>query len=422
MLDKLKNVFKGKQPTKYVVLGASAAGINAVKTLRELDKEADIILISKDEKIYSRCMLHHVISNHKTVEEINFVEEKFIDDNKIKWIKNQEVKGIDEKAKLVELEGKIIEYDKLLIATGASSFIPPIKNLRDGNFVYAVRNIEDIYKIKEKASKSKNVAIIGAGLVGIDAVAGLMDYENLNVSLVYTEPFVLNKQLDKYTASTYENKFLKKGVKLYPNSKIQEISLKDNKDVKGIKLENDILVECDMIIVATGVSPSVEFVNNTKIECDRGIVINDKCETTVENIYAAGDVVGKNAIWPLAVKQGITAAYNMAGVEKQINDSFAFKNSMNFMGIATVSLGIVNPIDESYKVVTRCDGDDYKKFIYKDDVIYGVVAQGDISYTGALAYLIKNNVKIPNIEDRIFDIGYGDFLTLKENGEFCYSL
>lgn len=422
MLDKLKNIFKGKQPTKYVVLGASAAGINAVKTLRELDQEGDIILISKDEKIYSRCMLHHVISNHRTVEEINFVDEKFIDDNKIKWIKNQEVKGIDEKAKLVELEGKIIEYDKLLIATGASSFIPPIKNLREGNFVYAVRNIEDIYKIKEKALQSKNVAIIGAGLVGIDAVVGLMDYKNLNVSLVYTEPFILNKQLDKHTASTYENKFLEKGVKLYPNSKILEITLEENNDVKGIKLEDDIFIESDMIVVATGVSPNVEFTNNTKIECDRGIVINDKCETSVANIYAAGDVVGKNAIWPLAVKQGIVAAHNMVGISKELDDSFAFKNSMNFLGIATVSLGIVNPPDDTYKVVTRRDGDDYKKFIYKDDIIYGVVAQGDISYTGALAYLIKNNVSIPNLEERIFDIGYGDYLTLKENGEFCYSL
>lgn len=421
MLDKFKNLFKGKQPTKYVVLGASAAGINAVKILRELDEEADIILISKDEKIYSRCMLHHVISNHRTVEEINFVEENFIENNRIKWMKNQEVKGIDEKAKLIELEGKIVEYDKLLIATGSSSFIPPIKNLRYGNFVYAVRNIEDIYKIKEKALQSKNVAIIGAGLVGIDAVVGLMEYENLNVSLVYTEDFILNKQLDKNTASTYENKFLEKGVKLYPNSKIQEIELKENQDVKSIKLENDVSIECDMVVVATGIFPNIDFIDNTRIECDRGIVINDKCETTVEDIYAAGDVVGKNAIWPLAVKQGIVAAYNMVGISKELNDSFSLKNSMNFMGIATVSLGIINPLDETYKVVTRCDGDDYKKFIYKDDVIYGVVAQGDISYIGALAYLIKNSVKVPNLEERIFDIGYGDFLTLKENGEFCYS-
>lgn len=422
MLDKMKNLFKSNHVTRYVVLGASAAGINAVKTLREIDKESKIILISKDEKIYSRCMLHHVISNHKTVEQINFVEEDFIEQNNINWIKNQNVKSIDEKEKIVQLDNQIVEYDKLLIATGASAFVPPIKNLREGKNVFAVRNIEDIYQIKDKAPNVSKVAIIGAGLVGIDALVGLMEYENLEVSLVYTEPFILNKQLDKYTASTYENKFIEKGAKLYPNSKIKEIVLNDDKEVSGIRVDDEKIIECDMIIVATGVSPNVEFVNNTSIECNRGIVINSKCETNVSDIYAAGDVVGKNAIWPLAVKQGITAAYNMLGVEKEVGDSFSLKNSMNFMGIATVSLGMVSPEDDSYKVCTRIDSDDYKKFIYKDDVIYGVVAQGDISYTGALAYLIKNSIKIEYLDNRIFDIGYGDYLELKENGEFCYSV
>ena len=408
--------------TDYVVLGASASGINAAKTLRELDKDANIVLISKDEKIYSRCMLHHVISNHKTVEQINFVEDNFIEKNNIKWIKGRNIKGIDSEAKLIELEDQIIEYNKLLIATGASAFIPPIKNLRDGNFVYTLRNIDELHKIKEKASTSNKVAIIGAGLVGIDALVGLLEYENLEVSLVYTEDYILNKQLDKYSASTYEKKFIEKGAKLHSKASIKEIVLDKSKDVKAIKFEDGTLVECDMIIVATGVIPNADFINGTNIEYNRGIVINDRCETTEANIYAAGDVVGKNAIWPLAVKQGIVAAYNMLGKEKKIEDSFSFKNSMNFMGVATISLGITNPIDDTYAVVSRCDENGYKKFIYKDNVICGLVSQGDISYTGTVAYLIKNKVEIPNLEKRIFDVGYADFLELKENGEFCYNI
>ena len=422
MLDKIFNLFKTKKTADYVILGASAAGINAARTLRELDKEVNIILISKDDKIYSRCMLHHVISNHKTVEEISFVEKSFIEDNNIKWIKGRNIKGIDSESKLVELDDQIIEYDKLLIATGASAFIPPIKHLRDGKFVYTLRNIDEVSKIKEKALKSKQVTVIGAGLVGIDALVGLLEYENLEVSLVYIEDYILNKQLDKQSASLYEEKFKEKGAKLYPNSSIKEIVLQNNKEVKAIKFEDGSLLECDMIIVSTGVAPNADFINGTNIQYDRGIVINNKCETAEEDIYAAGDVVGKNAIWPLAVKQGIVAAYNMLGKEKEIGDSFSFKNSMNFMGIATVSLGITSPIDESYRVVSRSDEKGYKKFIYKNNIIYGVVAQGDISYTGTIAYLIKNKIEIPDLEKRIFDVGYADFLALKENGEFCYNI
>ncbi|HBG2188504.1 TPA: NAD(P)/FAD-dependent oxidoreductase [Clostridioides difficile] len=406
----------------YVVLGASAAGINAVKTLRELDKDSNIVVISKDENVYSRCMLHHVISEHRTLKQINFVDEDFMEQNNVKWIAGKTVKGIDINKKVVQTEDITVNYDKLLIATGASSAIPPIKNLRDGNFVYSVRNIDDIYKIKEKAQNSKNVVIIGAGLVGIDALVGLFKYEQLNISVVFMEKYILDRQLDEYTASVYENKFKEKGVKFYPSASIQEIVLDNSKNVTGVAFSNGEVLDADMVIVATGVKPNADFLDGTGIEYDRGIIIDDMCQTTQKDIYAAGDVVGKNAIWPLAVKQGIVAAYNMVGKDKKIEDEFAFKNSMNFMDIPTISIGMNTPVDDSYKVLTRHGINDYKKFVFKDNVIYGAVIQGDISYVGVLTYLIKNKVEIYDLENRIFDICYADFFNIKENGEFCYSV
>lgn len=418
MLNKFINKFTSKKENNqncksnkkdYVILGASAAGINAAKTLRDLDLDSNITVISKDEKVYSRCMLHHVISNHRTVEEINFVEDNFMENNNIYWIKNKSVKSIDTKNKKVVIEGQELDYDKLLIATGASAFIPPIRNIKEGNYIYPLRNIDDVYEIKEKAKISKKVAIIGAGLIGIDALTGLMEYKNLEVSLIYPSDYILDKQLDEYSAKVYENKFIENGANLYSGQPVNEIILDKENNVSGVQLGNGTVVECDLLIVSTGVTPNIDFIKETNIENNRGIVINDKCETTVDDVYAAGDVVGKNAIWPLAVKQGIVAAHNMAGSERNIEDDFTFKNSMNFMGIPTVSLGIVNPEGDDYDTITRCDNDGYKKFIYKDDRIYGLIAQGDISYIGALTQIIKNKVEIPDLKNRIFDIGYADF-------------
>lgn len=427
MLNKFISKFIDNKDIKsnrksYVILGASAAGINAARTLRELDIESNITIISRDEKVYSRCMLHHVISNYKNVEEINFVEENFMEENNINWIKNKSIKSIDTENKKVVIENQELAYDKLLIATGASAFIPPIKNIKDGNYIYSLRNIDDVYEIKEKAKTSKKVAIIGAGLIGIDALVGLIDYDDLEVSLIYPTDYILDRQLDKYSAEIYENKFIEKGVKLYSGQPVSEIILDNENNVSGVQLGNGIVVECNMLIVSTGVTPNTEFIKNTNIDDNKGIIINDKCETTVKDVYAAGDVVGKNAIWPLAVKQGIIAAYNMAGVEKVIEDDFTLKNSMNFMGIPTVSLGIINTEDNGYNSITRFDNGSYKKFIYKDNVIYGLIAQGDISYVGALTYIIKNKIEIPNLKNRIFDIGYADFFSMKENGEFEYSI
>ena len=427
MLNKVINKLVSNEENKsnkknYLILGASAAGINAAKTLRDLDLDSNITVISKDEKVYSRCMLHHVISNHRTVEEINFVEDNFMENNNIYWIKNKSVKSIDTKNKKVVIEGQELDYDKLLIATGASAFIPPIRNIKEGNYIYPLRNIDDVYEIKEKAKISKKVAIIGAGLIGIDALTGLMEYKNLEVSLIYPSDYILDKQLDEYSAKVYENKFIENGANLYSGQPVNEIILDKENNVSGVQLGNGTVVECDLLIVSTGVTPNIDFIKETNIENNRGIVINDKCETTVDDVYAAGDVVGKNAIWPLAVKQGIVAAHNMAGSERNIEDDFTLKNSMNFMGIPTVSLGIVNPEGDDYDTITRCDNDGYKKFIYKDDRIYGLIAQGDISYIGALTQIIKNKVEIPDLKNRIFDIGYADFFSMKENGEFEYSI
>lgn len=431
MLDKIFNKLSSKKeskyveikgnPNKYVILGASAAGINAAKVLRKLDPQGSITVVSQDDKIYSRCMLHHVISNHRTVESINFVDEDFMEKNNITWMKNNKVKKLDTENKIVCLEKKEISYDKLLIATGAKSFVPPIKNIKEGKNIYSLRDIEDVINIKEKIKGSKKVAIIGAGLIGIDILTSLLDRGDLEVSLIYPNDYILDLQLDEYSAKVYENKFIEMGAKLYPSLPVNQIILDENNNVKGVELGDNTVVECELLIVATGVRPNTEIVANTNIEDNRGIVINEKCETTVKNVYAAGDVVGKNAIWPLAVKQGIVAAYNMVGFEKIIDDEFTFKNSMNFVGIPTISLGISIPPDDTYDVITRCDKNGYKKFVIKDNVITGFIAQGDISYTGPITYLIKNKIEIPNLRERVFDIGYADFFSMKEDGEFEYN-
>lgn len=407
----------------YVVLGASAAGINAIKGLRELDEKANITLISKDEHIYSRCMLHHIISEHRTLDSLNFVETKFDEKYNISWKKSCTVNNIDIENKEVSIieTGEKVKYDKLLIATGASSAIPPIKNLKKAKHVYGLRNIEDAYEIKEKVKDCKKIAILGAGLVGIDALIGLLEYKNLDISVIYREPFILNRQLDEYSASVYENKFKELGVKFFKGASVNEICMDNNENIIGVVLDDGTYIECDMAIVATGVIPNAEFINKEFISYDRGIIIDENCKTTAKDIFAAGDVVGKNAIWPLAVKQGIVAAYNMAGREEKIDDSFVYRNTMNFLGIPTVSLGIVD-MEEDCIVNVRKDETGYKKFIIKDNVIKGVIVQGDISYVGALTHLIKNNIEIPDLEKRIFEIGYADFFCIKGNGEFCYNI
>ena len=405
----------------YVIVGASASGINAAKTLRENDKNVEIILVSKDEYVYSRCILHHFLDGRREIEALDFTPNNFFEMYNIKWIKGVEVIGIDIKEKKLKLSNnENLSYDKVLLAAGSSSFLPPIENLRMANNVIGLRNLDDAIKIKEEARKVKNVAILGAGLVGVDALAGLLDYD-VNITLIEMGDRILPLQLDNYAANVYQERLKEEGVNFKFGVKAEKVIVDDNNNPISIKLNTGEEVPCELIIACTGVRSNIGFLKDSGIECDKfGLIINTKGETNIKDVYGAGDITGRNPIWPTAVKEGIIAANNMIGKEIYMNDFFGSKNTMNFCGVATMSLGMVNKPDDSYKEETQIKGKDYKKIIHKDGIIYGAIVQGDLSYVGVLTQLIKENIDIRKVKKPLFDIDYSDFFNEKENLEFVY--
>ncbi|EOT2958002.1 NAD(P)/FAD-dependent oxidoreductase [Clostridium perfringens] len=405
----------------YIVVGASAAGISGAKTLRELDKDAEIILVSKDENVYSRCILHHYISGHRDIEALDFTDRDFFEKYNIEWKKGLEVKSIDDREHVIVLSnGESLKYDKILLATGASAFIPPVENLREAKNVVGLRNLEDAIKIKEEAEKVKNVVVLGAGLVGIDAIAGLA-FKNLNVTLVEMGDRVLPIQLDKYASSKYEKRFEDAGVKLKLGVRAEKVLIDENKNPKALLINTGEEIPCELIIVATGVRSNVAFLKDSSIETDRfGLIINEKGETNAKDVYGAGDITGRNPIWPTAVKEGIIAANNMVGNEIFMEDFFGSKNTMNFLGLTTMSLGVVNAPDNSYTEEIDISGENYKKIIHKDGKIYGAIIQGDLSYAGVLTQLIKEKIHVSKVKKPLFEIDYADFFNIKENLEYTY--
>ena len=307
-----------------------------------------------------------------------------------------------------------------MLATGSSSFLPPIENLRTANNIVGLRNLDDAIKIKEEATKVKNVAILGAGLVGVDVLAGLLGYD-INMTLIEMGDRILPLQLDNYSAEVYQDRLKEEGVNFKFGVRAEKVIVDENNNPVSIKLNTGEEVSCELIIACTGVRANIEFLKDSGIECDKfGLIINSKGETNIKDVYGAGDITGRNPIWPTAVKEGIIAANNMLGKEVYMNDFFGSKNTMNFCGVATMSLGLVNKPDDSYTEETQVKGKDYKKIIHKDGIIYGAIVQGDLSYVGVLTQLIKENIDIRKVKKSIFDIDYSDFFNEKENLEFVY--
>jgi len=406
---------------RYVVIGSSASGMSGAKTLRELDKEAEIIMVSKDEYVYSRCILHHYISNHRDIEALNFTEKDYFEKYDIKRIKGVEVTKLDEKEHILYLSnGEKLEYDKVLITSGASAFIPPVENLREANNVVGLRNLEDAVKIKEAIKNVENIVVLGAGLVGIDAISGLVDYD-LNVSLVEMNDKILGLQLDKYAAGKYEELFRQKGVNLKFGVRAEKLILDENNNPKELLLNTGEKIPCEFVIVATGVRSNVAFLRESGVELDKfGLIINEKGQTNSEDVYGAGDVTGRNPIWPTAVKEGIIAANNMVGNELFMTDFFGSKNTMNFLGLPTMSVGIIQKPDETYIEEIEIKDNNYKKIIHKEGKIYGAIIQGDLSYAGVLTQLVREKIDVSKVKKSLFKIDYADFFNIKENLEYTY--
>ncbi len=406
----------------YVVLGSSAAGINAIRELRKLDKESKIILISKDKEIYSRCILHHYLSDIRTVEELNFAEHNFADLYNVEWMKGKACVSLKPADKKVLLDdGAEVSYDKLLIATGSHTFIPPVKGLKEASNVIGFRNLEDIETLKEAAKTRKNFLIMGAGLVGIDCVSGLLEL-GVNITLVEMAGWMLINQLDEKASKTYQDVFTSKGVVQHYGDGIREAVLNEAGEITSVILNSGTEIPCDYVVVTAGVRANVEFLEGSGIVTDRfGLVYDETGKTSDENIYGAGDVSGKSPIWPVAVKEGIIAASNMAGAERHMTDFFASKSTMNFQGIPTMSLGLVNPKAEDDYCVEIAEGKgQYKKIVHKNGKIVGAILQGDLAYGGILQQLIARKIDITKVKKPVFDIDYSDFFHTKENFEYYY--
>ncbi len=415
---------------KYVVIGSSAAGVNAVRELRKRDKEAQIVLISKDKDIYSRCILHEYLAGKRTVERLRFVEADFEDLYRVEWMKGVEAVGLDREDKKVILDqGEPVSYDKLLIATGSHTFFPPIKNMAGAKNMIGFRNIDDIEVLKKVAEDviasggKKKVVVLGSGLVGIDCATGFLEL-GVKVTLCDFAGWLLNKQLDPRAARTYIEAFESEGVEQHYGVGVSEVIKNDHEEITTVVLSDGTELPCDFFVVTAGVRSNVEFLADSGLELSRfGLVYDETGRTNDPDIYGAGDVSGLSPIWPVAVKEGMIAAANMAGESAKMTDFFASKSTMRFLNISTMSLGNVNPDlteDPEIQIETFDKNGVYKKIVHKDGRIIGALLQGDLAYGGVLQQMIARKLDVRKVKKPLFDIDYSDFFHIKDNFEFSY--
>ncbi|QNM06138.1 NAD(P)/FAD-dependent oxidoreductase [Qiania dongpingensis] len=406
---------------KHVIIGAGAAGITAAKTIRACEPEAEIVMISADTCVHSRCMLHKYLSHERDERRLSFVPEDFFEEQKITWISGKRAAHVWTKTRNVQLEDDtVISYDRLLIATGADSFIPPVGDFRKAGNVFGLRHLEDAKQIDKAAETAERVLIVGSGLVGLDAAYALLE-RGKDVTVVEMADRILPIQLDETAGKTYQKLFEEAGCKFLLGRKASETVMDQTGAIKKVILDDGREISCDLVIVAAGVRSAISCVESGEVAADRFIKVDEYMRTSCPDVYAAGDVAGLSGIWPNAMKQGQTAAYNMCGRKVPYLDRYAMKNTMNFYGVTTLSLG-KGVAEEGDEVLICEDSHSYKKAVIRDGKLDSILLQGNMDYSGVYQYLIKNQVDISEKKDRIFALSFGDFYGIAPDGQYDYQI
>lgn len=415
---------------QYVIIGSSAAGINAIEAIRTKDKKSKIIVVSDEKKpLYSRCLISYLLAGAIDKKKI-WYRHSFFKDNKVDAFLRVKAKEIDIKKRQVALSNKEkIKFDKLLIAIGSSAKLEDIPGI-DKKGVFPLRTIEHALKIQAILDKVKNVAILGGGLIGLRAAYALKN-RGKEVSVFVKSPYILSQIIDKGSSEIMREHIEKKGIKIFTGIAATEI--KGAKSVSGIELSDKSIYDCELVIIGKGVSPNIEIAKDAGIKTNWGILTDEFLRTNIKDIFSAGDVceakdiaLGEysiNAIWPVACEQGRIAGLNMCG-EDEIYDGSLAMNSIEFFGLPVISIGITKPKEGHYDEIVKRDTERniYKKIVLKDGIIIGAVFLNSVEKIGVVGALIKNKVDITEIKDIILEdyFDYGNIAKLIKNAKYGF--
>ena len=324
---------------RYVIAGAGPAGISAAKTLRQLDRDGEIVLVSKDDQVHSRCMLHKYLGGERDAEGISFIPPGFFKQNNITWYPGRAMVRLDCAERRILLDdGTFLPYDRLLLATGAYYLLPPVPGLKEAENVYGFRDLSDALAIDKAVRPGARAVIIGSGLVGMDAAYALME-RGISPVIVEMAGRILPLQLDAEAASEYQRLFEHHGCSFRLAARASRTRLDSRGNVSALVLEDGEEPACDFIIAAAGVRPEIRFLEHCSVETGRAVTVDQYLSTSVPGVYGAGDVCGLSGIWPNAMKQGAVAAKNMYGIPTPYEDTYAMKNTMNFFGLEIAMIG-----------------------------------------------------------------------------------
>ncbi|MGA3084445.1 MAG: FAD-dependent oxidoreductase [Thermodesulfobacteriota bacterium] len=387
----------------YIIIGNGVAGTTAAETIRKNDPQSEIKIFSDEAfPFYSRIRLMEYLAGEVELPKLQIRSNAWYDNQKIQLFLNSKVVDIDAAKKtIITQSGEQHVFDKLLLADGAHSFVPPIKGA-DKKGVFTLRNIKDAQAIKTFATGKAQALLIGGGILGLEAGNGLRK-SGLKVSIVEFSPRLLPRQTDPACAALLQARLEQMGFNFL--LKVASKEIYGENQVQGLLLEDGRRIETELVIISAGVRPNLELAQKLGIKIEKGVPISDFMETEVTGIYAAGDSTEHRGrlygIWPASEKQGQTAGLNMAGI------ATAYKGTTpsNLLKVAGIDLLAAGDIDPDGKLESLIDQNrqpgTYRKIVIKDNTIVGCLLFGTLEGRKNISKAMEEKKNISAVKDRL---------------------
>lgn len=394
-----------KEGKVYLILGNGPAGHFAAGEIRKKDSEGRIIIIGRErERTYLRTQLAECFKEELPEDKFYMVKNEWYDKNEVEQILSMEASAIDKEKKIVSFkDGSKIQYDKLIIATGSYSFIPPVdveisrngkvvevikadrKNFRNYDGLFSIREHDDTIALQRRIRSAKQAVVIGGGLLGLEAAWSLKQC-GLDVTVIEFFNRLLPRQLDEESSEVLKALALSSGVKLILEDSVESISMEENgegnQELTGVKLRSGVTLDCQALLFSVGVRSRAELAAEAGIEVNKGIVVNTRMETSEEDIYACGDVAEINnfvyGTWPSALTMGRIAGTNASGGNLEF-PPMVLSTMFTSMNAKVFSAGNVDFCDPDLDILEHksIHRGEYKKLFFKDNRLVAGILLGD---------------------------------------------
>lgn len=407
-----------QEKMKLVLVGNGLAGMRCLEDLLDMAPDRYEVTVIGEEPWgnYNRIMLSPVLSGDKTIDDIMLHPHAWYSDKGIRFIAGDPAVRIDRPRKQVYTEkGEVVDYDRLILATGSKPFIPPIAGA-DLKGVISFRDIYDINTMLDYCKTKKNAVVIGGGLLGLEAAYGLKQ-RGMNVTVLHLMDRIMERQLDSKASQMLRHSIEQKGISIITEANTEALVGVDG-HVTQIRLKDGTVLEADLVVFAVGIRPNMALAQSAGLRCNRGVLVNDTMQTFDPSIYAVGECIEHRSqtfglVEPLWGQAFICASHLAE------HGSLTFKaptvpTQLKVSGCDVFSAGNFEPKDDFEDIILNDEKRQiYKRIIIQKDKVVGAVLFGDTEDGVWYAELISDQTPISSIRNKLL---FGKDFALKKAG------